>query len=111
MSRFGVNHNSLTDLGEVYGLLDGGSCVLASLNSADFGETLILIYGYSETSLLIADPNTLKPVGELQTVPSVQIVFGKDESFSQELFFEFIGLGYDSRVNDRIHFICATVAG
>lgn len=111
LSRFGVNHNTLTDLGEVYGLIDEGSCVLASLNSADFGETLILIYGYSDTSLLVADPNTLKPAGELQTVPSAQIVFGKDENINQEQFFEFIGLGYDSRVNDRIHFISATVTG
>ena len=33
LSRFGINHNLLTELGEVYGLLDDGSCVLASLNS------------------------------------------------------------------------------
>lgn len=111
MSRFGVNHNTLTDLGEVYGQLDDGSCVLASLNSADFGETLILIYGYTDSTLLVANPETLVPIGEIQTIPSAQIVFGKDKSFSQEQFFDFVGLGYDSRVNDRIHFISATIAG
>lgn len=111
MTRFGVNHNSLTELGEVYGLLDEGSCVLASLNSADFGETLILIYGYTDSYLLVADPKTLVQTGELQTIPSAQVVFGKDGNMSQEQFYEFIGLGYDSRVNDRIHFISATVTG
>lgn len=111
-TRYGSNHNSLKELGEVYALIDGGSCVLASLNSTGVGETLILIYGYSsDGNLLIADPESTQPVGILTVKPNASVVMTAAGKIEQQEFFDFIGLGFDSALFDRIHFISATAVG
>ena len=110
-SRFGSNHNKLSDLSEVYALLDSGSCVLASLNSADFGECLALIYGYtSDGHLLIADPETGVPAGNIYIVPAAAPVLMADGTIEQQTFFDFFGMGFDSSNADRIHFVAASAA-
>lgn len=109
LERYGMNHNSLTELGEVYALIDDGSCVLASLNSSDHGETLILIYGYSEECLLIADPKTGEHIGKITTIPCARSLLTKEGKVEQKLYFNFRGLGYDSQRFDRIHFIAASI--
>lgn len=111
-TRYGSNHNSLEELGEVYALIDEGACVLASLNSTGVGETLILIYGYtSDGNLLIADPETVQPVGTLFITPNAAVILTASGETGQQGFFDFVGLGFDSAAFDRIHFISATVVG
>ena len=110
--RFGSNHNGLEALSEIYAQIDAGSCIAASLNSADAGETVILVYGYtSDGHLLIADPETTKPAGKLFVYPAVDAILMEDGEIEYENYFEFYGLGFDSQDADRIHFITASAEG
>ena len=85
--------------------------MLASLNSADFGECLALIYGYtSDGHLLIADPETGVPAGNIYIVPAAAPVLMADGTIEQQTFFDFFGMGFDSSNADRIHFVAASAA-
>lgn len=108
--RFGENHNSLKDLAEVYQMLDAGSAVLTSLNSAENGEAIALIYGYTQSgNLLVTDIETLQPAGVLQVIPRASVLLNRSGVLERTEWFDFYGLGFDSRRNDRIHFISASV--
>lgn len=108
--RYGSNHNSLKELGEIYSLIDSGFCVLASLNSSSTGETLVIVYGYTpDGHLLAADPSTLEPAGVLTISPCAASVLENNGILKQIQYFDFYGLGFDSAAYDRIHFISASV--
>ena len=64
--RFSMNSTSLEDIAKVYSFINNGKTVAASLYRENYGETLIIIYGYtSGGDLLAADLQTLNPLGIL----------------------------------------------
>lgn len=111
--RYGRNHNSLDDLAKVYASIDEQSSVLASLQSSEFGEVIVEVYGYTlDGNLYVANPDTLEPLGALTiTERSERYMNEKGEIVYRE-WFEYSGLGFDSmQNNDRISFFAAAVDG
>lgn len=112
-ARYGRNQNTLQDLAEVYALLREGDSVLVALNSVYDGEIIAEIYGYDPNgNLLIADAQTLKPVGVLNIEPKASRMIDAEGGFTQYEYFDFYGLGFDSRAQfDTIAFLAAAVDG
>lgn len=111
LSRYGRNQNRLTDLAQVYQILQDGDSVLVALNSVYDGEIIAEVYGYdADGNLLIANADTLKPVGTLSIEPKAKKIMDENGNFSQLEYFDFYGLGFDSRVqSDTIAFLAAAV--
>ena len=113
LDRYKENNNLLTDLAMVYSSINEGSSVLVSLNSTEYGEVVAEIYGYTfDGELLVADPNTLEPVGTLNIIEKTERYLNEDGEIEFREYFDFKGLGYDSETNfDRINFFAAAVEG
>lgn len=111
MSRFGESTNEFTSLTAVYTSIMSGKPVVVSLQSASYGETIALVYGYTEYGdLLLADTqgNTEDEYGRtmmLEIVEKPTITIDQTGVLRQREFFEFNGLGYDSTIGDKIHFL------
>lgn len=110
-TRFGRNQNTLQDLASVYALLKDGDAVLVALNSVYDGEIIAEIYGYTPSGdLLIANSETLEPAGTLHIEPKAARVIDAQGEFILYEYFDFYGLGFDSRVQfDTIAFLAAAV--
>lgn len=109
-SRFASNRNSLKDYNWVIKNIDAGFCVGASLYSGHTGESLCIIYGYTEEGdLLAADARTLKHAGVIEIKEYAMRMMGQDGEIGQYTWFEWSGLGFDSiSYGDRINFLSST---
>ncbi len=109
-SRFSTNTNTLKDYNWVIKNIDAGYCVGVSLYSQHTGESLAVIYGYTqEGDLLAADAKTLKAAGIIQVKEYAMRMMGEDGDIGQYTWFEWSGLGFDSlSYGDRINFISST---
>ena len=104
-TRFAVNSNTLADLQTVYNTIDAGGCVATSLFNEKYGEYVYLAYGYDyDGNLLMADSNTLEPVGKLNVMPSAKKMVNDVGNIVSVSYFEYSGFGFDSQNNDRICF-------
>lgn len=104
-TRYGQYSKSLTDLAEVYDLIDNGYCVLASLMSEQYGETIVEVYGYTNAgNLIVADPQ----IKSINGIITIDACCSRALTFSGELtenaWFEYYGCGYDSHKGDMIAF-------
>lgn len=96
-SRFGRNMNELTDLAQVYAHLNQGDCCLVSFFIVNEGEVVAEIYGYnSNGGLLLADPDTLHPIGVLNITERVSRIVSSDGTIIRREWFSFSGIGIDS---------------
>lgn len=104
--RFGRNRTELSDLAQVYAHLNGGECGLVSIFVMNEGEAVFEVYGYdSNGALLLADPDTLKPVGVLNIVEKVSRIMMNDGNIIRREWFSFNGCGFDSsKKSSRICF-------
>lgn len=111
--RYGRNHNSLDDLAKVYASIDEQSSVLASLQSSEFGEVIVEVYGYTlDGNLYVANPDTLEPLGALIITERSERYMNEKGDIIYREWFEYSGLGFDSvQNNDRISFFAAAVEG
>lgn len=111
-SRLSMNMNSLDDLAWIRKVIDGGDCVAVSLYSANVGESIGIIYGYSmDGSLLVAD-ESLEPAGSIHICESAARIMTEEGQTGQVSWFEWNGMGFDSRLyGDRICFFASTVTG
>ena len=109
-TRLGQNMNTLKDLSWVRKLIEADHCVAVSLYSSNAGESIGIVYGYTkEGNLLVAD-ESLNPVGVLKITEKAVKRMDKDGNVSQDSWFEFKGLGFDSAKNkDRISFFASTI--
>jgi len=106
LSRYGSNDNRLEDIILVYDQIDNGKTVVTSLFSKEYGEVVSLVYGYTkEGGLLIADINTLIPVGVIRIQNRSAPMMMSDESIVDFTWFDFYGCGFNSLCSDTIHFI------
>lgn len=103
--RFMANTNSLSDLKTVYNTIDAGGCVATSLYNSKYGEYVYLAYGYDYNgNLLMADSDSLEPVGKLYITPCAKKLINNTGSIVSVSYFEFSGFGFESDNNDRISF-------
>ena len=108
-SRYTMNTNSLSNLQYVRETIKKGSCVEVSLYKPSIGEYIGIIYGYTyEGDLLIADADTLEPIGTLKITETAKKIMNNDGDLVSYSYFDFKGLGFDSKKFDRICFFAAT---
>lgn len=104
--RFLENQNTLSDLNYVRKQIEDGYCVATSIYNPEKGEAKAICYGYDRKGdLLMADKDSLEPIGKLTITEKAAIIFNKDGKLKVRTWFEFKGLGYDSETEgDRINF-------
>lgn len=109
-TRFCRNMDTLRDLSWVRKLIEANECVAASLYSENAGESIGIVYGYTGSGDLLVANEKLEPVGTLHISEYAMNVMGKDGETSQESWFEFSGLGFDSvKYGDHISFFASTL--
>ena len=108
--RFTVNSNTLNDLLFVRkSIKEDECCVALSLYNPNKGEYLGIVYGYTyDGNLLIADMNSLEPIGSLSVTESARKTMNETGDIVSISYFDFKGLGFDSTKGDRISFFAAT---
>lgn len=105
ITRYGQYSKSLTDLAEVYDLIDSGHCVLASLMSEQHGETIVEIYGYTSAGhLIVADPQIKSANGLIRIDARCSRALSSSGELTENAWFEYYGCGYDSQKGDMIAF-------
>ena len=107
--RFTVNSNTLNDLLFVRkSIADNNNCIAVSLYNKNYGEYLAIVYGYTARGdLLLADMDTLKPVGVLAITERATKVLNGDGALLSFDWFDFDGLGFHSSNGDKICFFAA----
>lgn len=108
--RYTVNNNTLNDLQFVRkSIEDDKSCIAVSLYNQEKGEYLAVIYGYTHSGdLLLADMNTLKPIGTLKITESARKMLDENGDIVSVSYFEFNGFGFSSNNGDRISFFASS---
>ena len=108
-SRLGRNMNSLADLNKVMKTIDKGYCMAVSMYSANVGESIGIIYGYTNKNELLVANEELEPVGKIKIRENAKRMMDKDGYTGFVTWFEWAGLGFDSaRYGDRISFFSTT---
>ena len=80
-----------------------------SLFNRNYGEFIAIVYGYTQDgNLLLADIDTLQPIGVLGiTERANKVVTNKGEMLSRT-YFDFDGFGFHSYNGDRICFFASS---
>ena len=100
------NDNNINNLANVIDSLKNNKCVLTSLYSEELGESIVIVYGYtSNGELLLANRETLEPVGKIKIKIRTQKVIDKNEVLKEINIFEFSGMGFDSMKKSYIRFL------
>ena len=108
-SRLGQNMNSLKDLTWVRKMIEAGECVAVSMYSGNVGESIGIIYGYTDNGDLLVANEDLEPAGILEIAENAKRMMDKDNVIGQVSWFEWKGLGFDSKkYGDRISFFTST---
>ena len=117
--RFGKNNNNLKDLQYVRTSIEQGVDVAVSIFDQQEGEFIGIVYGYDKYgNLLIANKNTLKPMGKLIIKEAAYKMMQGEDDIVSVSWFEFGGLYYkttsgqvrelSSYNNDHISFFAAS---
>ena len=110
--RFTVNSTALTDLQYVRKAIQNDQCIAVSLYSKDKGEAILVIYGYdTDGNLLVADPDTLKPVGQITITPTAKKVLDGSGKILVQEYFRWEGFGFQFAKRDRICFFASSSDG
>lgn len=111
-SRFSKNMNSLRDLSWLRRMIEEGECVAVSLYSGNVGESIGIIYGYTDNGHLLVADEKLNPVGIIKIYEMARRVMDQEGVVKQESWFEWEGLGFSSKeYGDRICFFASTLTG
>lgn len=109
-SRFKYNHNTLSDLSDVYSNINKGYSVCVSLID-DNGETLGVVYGYDKYgNLLVADKDTRESLGKIYIKEHYTKLYNDKNKYTDYYWYSFIGLGYNSSDNARISFYSSSTS-
>lgn len=104
--RFGKNDIDLSDLTKVKEIIDEGTPIYVSLLNPTKGEFIAVVYGYTENgNLLICDAKDKKYIDTLVVKECSGNYLNKDGSFVKREWYEFSGLGFNSKDGDRISFL------
>ncbi len=105
--RLSKNTNQLTDLSGVWKSIIERKCVYVSFFNNKKGESIGIVYGYdSNGDLLIADPETKNHAGKLHITYNGQKLYD-GKNIKTLTWFDFEGLGFDSKNGDRLNFFGA----
>ena len=103
--RMTKNTNTSDDLSSVMKMIEKNKCVYVSLFDPSEGESVGIVYGYTpEGNLLVADPETGDHSGEIKITLKAKKCLTDEKKISKHIYFDFIGLGFDSQKGDRINF-------
>lgn len=108
--RFMQNTNTLEMLQHVRKSIEEKDTTFAvSLFNRNYGEFIAIVYGYTQDgNLLLADIDTLQPIGVLGiTERANKVVTNKGEMLSRT-YFDFDGFGFHSYNGDRICFFASS---
>lgn len=109
-SRFGRNQILLSDLARVRRCIEEHEVVLTSLFSPLYGESIVLVYGYTaKGNLLVADPRTQEKIGEIKIEERASRLYDEKGQQTQYEWFVFEGLGFSSSNKDRISFFSVPI--
>ena len=110
-SRFKMNTVSLSNLQYVRSMIDEGRCIAVSLYDMSDGEYIGIIYGYTyDGDLLIADAQSLKPIGTIEIEEVGRKMLVDEGSFVLHSYFDWKGLGFSSASYDRLSFFAVADA-
>ncbi len=110
--RFAMNSTSLEDIAKVYSLINTGKTVAASLYLDNYGETLVIIYGYtSEGDLLAADMATQKPLGILSVNEKCGRTLNAEGVVELEQWYTFSCAGYSTKNHSKLVFLFDETGG
>lgn len=109
LKRFTLNSNTLNDLQYVRESIQDNACISASLYNENYGERVVLIYGYDyEGNLLCANISTGNIIGTITINEKSKKIMNKTGDIVSMSYFDFEGFGFDSRNGDRISFFGTT---
>ena len=112
LSRFSENQNTLKDLSTVRKYIEAGRCVAVSFYSESSGESIGIVYGYTDDGDLLIAGTDLVPAGVLKITECAMKIMNKDGVIGQTSWFEFAGLGFNSNTQkDRINFFATAKEG
>ena len=108
--RYTVNHNTLNDLQFVRKSIEEDNCCIAvSLYNENAGEYIGIVYGYTSSGdLLIADMDTLEPIGTLKITESARKMLDDNGDLVSVSYYDFSGFGFNSQAGDRISFFASS---
>lgn len=105
-SRFALNHNTFDVLSKAFAVIDNGKTVPVSLFRDGYGEAIIIAYGYtSEGDLLVANSETLEPVGKILINERCGRKVNQDGLMEIQQWFTFSGLNYSTANRSRMVFL------
>lgn len=105
-SRFALNHNTFDVLSKVFTAIDSGKTVPVSLFRDNYGETIVIAYGYtSEGDLLVANSETLEPVGKILINERCGRKVNQEGLMEIQQWFTFSGLNYSTSNRSRMVFL------
>ena len=106
--RYTSYSDKLTDVAEVYALIDDGYYVLTSLMSEENGESIVVVYGYThDGNLVAADPYNKDNSCIIYINACCSRAIDKQNNITENSWFEFYGGGFSSKYGDLIGFFSA----
>ncbi len=108
-ARLTHNDNNMGDLVFVRSAIQDGACILASFYSADTGEAIGIIYGYThEGDLLVADPETMEHAGVVSITEKAKMLMMDNGEIVSYSYYDYSGFGFNSENGDKISFFAAS---
>jgi len=106
MERFQKSSMLLSDIQKVRESINNNQCVYFTIYHENLGEKRGIIYGYykDDSTLLVADPETLEYVGNIKiTERAAMMIVNTGETVSYE-YFTFSGFGASTAEGFKINF-------
>lgn len=105
-TRFSKNDTSLEDISRVFTSINAGKTVALSVFRDGYGETIMIVYGYtSDGDLLVADAETLEPIGKLLVYERAGRRLDENGVVNMVEWFDFYCAGYKTSNWSRLVFL------
>lgn len=102
-ARFNRNQTMLADLAYIRNQIDEGYNVIISLMSHSVGESIVMVYGYTNyDNLMVCDPETGEKLGAINIHIKSSRLLNENGIIQQYESFDFNGCGYNSRNKHRL---------
>lgn len=105
MSRFGNSTTQFSDVTDVYTSIMSGKPVAVSLQSPSRGEFIGVVYGYTDYGDMLVANEKGEHVGVLDIIECSSVMVDQNNEMRLREYVEAEGLGFDTRLGDKIHFI------
>lgn len=103
--RFSKNCSAMSDIMFVRDAIDNNECVAVTIFHESIGEKTGIVFGYyDDNTLLVADPDTLEYVGNIQITERARMMITETGETKSYEYFTFNGFGASTRQGFRINF-------